>query len=89
MTTISIPIDDEMKHQLDTLCDELGMNITTFFMVYVKKALSERRIPFVVAPVNPFYTDKNIEQIKKAAQQIKNREFVEVSMEELEAMENE
>ncbi len=46
MATISLIFDDQMKKELDEMCDALGMNLTTFFMIYAKKALSERRIPF-------------------------------------------
>ena len=55
MTTISLRLDDDMKKELDIMCDEMGMNITTFFMIYAKRALRDRRIPFAVeaAPVAP------------------------------------
>ena len=33
MTTVSIRLDDDMKRELDEMCDEMGMNITTFFMI--------------------------------------------------------
>ncbi len=37
MTTESLRLDDEMKKQLDEMCDEMGMNLTAFFMIYAKK----------------------------------------------------
>lgn len=88
MTTISLRFDDEMKKQLDEMCDEMGMNLTTFFMIYAKKALRDRRIPFeVAAPLDPFYSNSNVEQLIKANQQLKEGKVVEKTMEELEAME--
>ena len=27
------------EKELDKMCDEMGMNLTTFFMIYAKKAL--------------------------------------------------
>ena len=46
------------------MCDEMGMNLTTFFMIYAKKALRERRIPFEIeAPLDPFYSKTNLKQI--------------------------
>lgn len=87
MTTVSIRLDDEMKKQLDIMCDEMGMNITTFFMIYAKKALRDRRIPFeVAAPVDAFYSEANMAQIMKAKQQVQSGNVVEKTMEELEAM---
>ena len=88
MTTISLRFEDEMKKQLDEMCDEMGMNLTTFFMIYAKRALRDRRIPFeVTAPVESFYSDSNLEQLKKANRQVKNGQVIVKTMEELEAME--
>ncbi len=90
MITVSLRFDDEMKRQLDEMCDEMGMNLTTFFMIYAKRALRDRRIPFEVsAPLEPFYSDFNIEQLRKASQQVKNEQVIVKTMEELEAMERE
>lgn len=88
MTTISLRLDDDMKKELDEMCAEMGMNITTFFMIYAKKALRDRKIPFeITAPVEPFYSEKNLAQIQKADQQVKRGRVVVKTMEELEAME--
>lgn len=90
MTTVSFRFDDEMKRQLDEMCDEMGMNLTTFFMIYAKKALRDRRIPFeVTAPLDPFYSDSNMEQLRKANKQVKDGQIIVKTMEELETMERE
>lgn len=90
MTTINLRFDDEMKQQLDEMCAEMGMNLTTFFMIYAKKALHDRRIPFdITALQDPFYSDSNIKQLIKAEQQVKNGQVVIKTMEELEALEGE
>lgn len=90
MTTVSLRFDDEMKRQLDEMCDEMGMNLTTFFMIYAKKALRDRRIPFeIAAPIDSFYSASNLNQLQKAEQQIRNNQVVVKTMEELETMENE
>ena len=88
MITVSLRFDDEMKKQLDEMCDEMGMNLTTFFMIYAKKALRDRRIPFeIAAPSDPFYSASNMEQLKKARQQVKDGQVIVETIEELEAME--
>ena len=82
MTTVSIRLDDDMKRQLDIMCEEMGMNLTTFFMIYAKKALRDRRIPFeITAPAEAFYSEMNIEQLKKAEQQVKEGKVVIKTME--------
>jgi len=88
MTTISLRFDDEMKRQLDEMCDEMGMNLTTFFMIYAKRALRDRRIPFdITAPTGPFYSESNMAQLQKAKQQIRDGDTVVKTLEELETME--
>lgn len=90
MTTVSIRMEEEMKQQLEILCGEMGMNISTFFMIYVKKALRDRRIPFEIeAPIDPFYSESNMEQIAEAMLQVQRGEVVVMTMEDLEAIENE
>lgn len=90
MTTVSLRIEDRMKKELDDMCAEMGMNITTFFMIYAKRALRDRKIPFeIIAPRDPFYSKENTESIKESIQQIKEGKIVQKTMEELEAMENE
>jgi DNA-damage-inducible protein J len=91
MTTVSLRFDDKMKKELDELCEEMGMNLTTFFTIYAKKALRERKIPFEIsAPKkDPFYSEANMRQIEKSMEQIRQGKVVVKTMEELEAMENE
>ena len=55
MTTVSLRFDDQMKKELDEMCEAMGMNLTTFFTIYAKKALRERRIPFEIEA--PLKTD--------------------------------
>ncbi len=89
MTTISLRFDDDMKKQLDEMCEEMGMNLTTFFMIYAKKALRERKIPFeIAAPLDPFYSESNMRQLRQSAEQVKNGQVVVKTMAELEAMAN-
>lgn len=91
MTTISLRFDDETKKQLDEMCDEMGMNLTTFFMIYAKKALRDRKIPFEITAqqADPFYSEKNMQQIKKTEAQISEGKVVSKTLEELEAMADE
>ena len=90
MVTVSLRLEDNFKKELDKMCDEMGMNLTTFFMIYAKKALRERHIPFEIeAPLDSIYSKTNIEQLKRSSEQINNGQMIVKTMEELEAMENE
>lgn len=87
MTTVSLRFDDAMKRELDAMCDSMGMNLTTFFMIYAKRAIRDRRIPFdVVADDDPFYSEGNMKQIEKARHQVARGKTVTKTLDELEAM---
>ena len=52
-TNISIRMDSDLKAQADQLFNELGMNITTAFNIFVRQALREGRIPFDISLNQP------------------------------------
>ena len=47
-TNISIRMDTELKAQAEALFNELGMNLTTAFNIFVRQSLREGRIPFEI-----------------------------------------
>ncbi len=88
MTTVTIRLEDEDKKELDKMCAEMGMNISTFYMIYTKKALREHCIPFTIeAPEDPFYSEHNKTQLKKTDEQLRAGRMIEKTIEELEALE--
>ena len=52
-TNISIRMDADLKAQADVLFNELGMNLTTAFNIFVRQALREGRIPFDISLNQP------------------------------------
>ena len=52
-TNISIRMDSELKKQAEILFEELGMNITTAFNIFVRQTLREGKIPFDISINNP------------------------------------
>lgn len=59
MTTISLRLDDDLKRDLDQMCSDMGMSLTTFFTIYAKRALRDRKIPFeITAPAPAIDPDK-------------------------------
>ncbi len=52
-TNISIRMDSDLKAQADALFNELGMNISTAFNIFVRQSLREGRIPFEISLNQP------------------------------------
>lgn len=85
MTTISLRFENSDKLLLDQLCSEMGMNLTTLFMIYAKKVLRDRKIPFTVeANSDPFYSNTNMAHIQRSIAQINAGQTVKKNIEELE-----
>ena len=89
MTTISIRLEDQDKRALDSMCNDMGMSLSTFFTIYAKRALRDRKIPFeVTAPEDPFYSEKNMKWLDASWKQIEDGKVVTKTLDELEAMTN-
>ena len=63
-TTVNVRMDEALKKQLELLCNELGMSLSTAITLFAKTAVRERGIPFElrVPPPNPLMA---IEEMSK------------------------
>ena len=52
-TNISIRMDADLKAQADALFNELGMNLSTAFNIFVRQSLREGGIPFAIKLEEP------------------------------------
>ena len=64
-TSITIRMDENLKRQAEVLFDDIGMNMTTAFTVFVKAAVRQNRIPFEITG-DPFYSASNLEILKES-----------------------
>lgn len=66
-TLVNIRMDSELKSDMENVCRDLGLNMTTAFTIFAKKMTRERRIPFEVS-VDPFYSEKNMKYLRDAVE---------------------
>lgn len=45
-TTICVRIDADLKKDFEIFCNSIGVNMSTAINMFVKKTVSEQRIPF-------------------------------------------
>ena len=81
-------MDEDLKHGMEEVCRELGMDMTTAITIFARKMTREKRIPFEVS-VDPFYSEKNMRAIEESMEQLRQGKVVVKTLEELEEMENE
>ena len=67
---INFRMDPDLKKDMEKLCDELGMSMTTAFTIFAKKMTREHRIPFDVS-ADPFYSENNMRYLNGIVQDIK------------------
>ncbi len=70
---VNIRMDEDLKKQFDSFCYDIGMNMTTAFCVFARKAVRERRIPFEVS-ADPFYSDENMARLKESIRKVESGE---------------
>ena len=52
-SNISIRMDSDLKAAAEALYEELGMNLSTAFNIFVRQSLRERGIPFKITEGTP------------------------------------
>ena len=87
-TLVNFRIDETTKKQMEQICNELGITMSTAFNIFAKKMIREKRIPFDVS-IDPFYSENNMKAINESIKQLEEGKVVRKNIEELEAMENE
>ena len=87
-TLVNFRIDETTKKQMEQICNELGITMSTAFNIFAKKMIREKRIPFDVS-IDPFYSESNMKAIDESIKQLEEGKVIRKTMRELEAMENE
>ena len=47
-STVTIRVDDTLKKNFDSLCDQFGFSNTAAFTIFMKAVVRERKIPFEI-----------------------------------------
>ncbi len=66
---INFRMDKELKSNMEAVCKDMGMTMTTALTIFAKKVCRERRIPFEVS-ADPFYSDDNMARLKASIAQM-------------------
>ncbi len=63
--SVTVRMDENLKRQVETIFDEMGMNMTTAMTVFAKAVVRQGKIPFEIA-VDPIYTGGNEKYLREA-----------------------
>lgn len=68
---INFRIDEKIKKEMEKICREMGMSMTTAFTIFATKVTKEKRIPFEIT-ADPFYSESNMRYLEKVIADIKS-----------------
>ena len=87
-TNLNIRIDKELKEQAEWFFNELGLNMSSAFNIFVRQCLRQGKIPFEISLASdPFYNPANIAVLRKSIQEANEGKFIVKTLAELRAME--
>ena len=66
-TMVNFRMDEELKKNMEEICKDLGLSMTTAFTIFAKKMTREKRIPFDVS-VDPFYSESNMAHLRRGVE---------------------
>ena len=70
---VNFRMDSELKKNMEKICSDMGMSMTTAFTIFAKKVTRERRIPFEIS-ADPFYSENNMKYLEKTIAEIQTGE---------------
>ena len=82
-TLINFRLDADDKKSMEKVCKELGISMSAAFVIFAKKVVREKRIPFELS-VDPFYSEENYQRLitaiadAKAGRNMSEHELIEV-----------
>lgn len=87
-TNLNIRIDKELKEQAEVFFNELGLNMSSAFNIFVRQSLRQGKIPFELSLVaDPFYSSTNMAVLHQSIKEANDGKFVTKTLDELWAME--
>lgn len=75
-STFSVRMDEKLKKSFDELCSDFGMSASTAFTIFAKAVVKERKIPFDIKASDPFYSEQNLNYLKKSIKDYNNGNMI-------------
>lgn len=82
-TAITIRVDQDLKNNFDTLCEDFGLSITSAFTIFMKAVVRERKIPFEIQSKNMNQGDFFMDNIMSIRETAKEYGLLDMSLDEI------
>lgn len=74
-TMVNFRMDSELKKNMEQVCKEMGMSMTTAFTIFATKVSREKKIPFEIS-ADPFYSKTNMDYLHNVIENIESGKAV-------------
>lgn len=61
---VNFRMDADLKKNMERVCSDMGLSMTTAFTIFAKTVSREKRIPFEVT-ADPFYSESNLAHLRR------------------------
>ena len=68
---VNFRMDSDLKKNMEQVCKEMGLSMTTAFTIFAVKVSQEKKIPFEIV-VDPFYSEANMARLRKSIADVKS-----------------
>lgn len=68
---INFHIDEKIKKEMEKICREMGMSMTTAFTIFATKVTKEKKISFEIT-ADSFYSESNMKYLEKVIADIES-----------------
>ena len=85
-TNLTIRIDEDIKHEAETLFNELGMSLSVAINIFFRQAVRERAIPFSIKgkttdeKYNDYFNPHNMKILTESIKQAERGEVISFTM---------
>ena len=66
-TSVNFRMDEQLKKNVEEICQKMGMSLTTALTVFCRKVEQELKIPFEITAEaeDPFYSESNMRYLRQ------------------------
>lgn len=68
---VNFRMDSDLKKNMEQVCKDMGMSMTTAFTIFATQVSREKRIPFEIS-ADPFYSESNMKHLRSVISDIES-----------------
>ena len=75
VTSITVRMEPDLKKEAEKICEEMGITISAAIMMFTKRLVRDRAIPFKVTAESHFCSENNMRHLRAAAERMDAGQF--------------